>query len=111
MNWYNNRNNPLQPGQKVYIYFSKDQYCETCCNGNGCYSCELENDCNCELIPIPRIFNNNQPERSKREDSDCVLNCEDYSCTYYPDACNSHSKICKLEMRCSEHCGNTVRDK
>jgi len=34
-----------------------------------------------------QFTNHNQPERSKREDSH------------------------KCEMRCSEHCGNTVRDK
>lgn len=56
-------------------------------------------------------LNRQDRERSKREDSDCVLNCNDYSCAYYPDMCDHHKKICKLEMRCSEHCGNTVRGK
>ena len=55
-----------------------------------------------------------QPERSKREDFVC-----DHKCNWV------HSSIgwkdgrtdpdtkgeCKTKMRCSEHCGNTVRDK
>ncbi len=48
-------------------------------------------------------------ERSKREDSNCALNCEDMCCKDYENLrCINHNK-CKLEMRCSEHCGNTVR--
>ena len=53
-----------------------------------------------------------QPERSKREDS-----CEDGRHEYGSEEnCDSADPFyvcnkCRHEMRCSEHCGNTVRDK
>jgi hypothetical protein len=61
-----------------------------------------------------------QPERSKREDLDC--NCDDLEYLYnrYETYVAEHdqkssdiikSLLNKSKMRCSEHCGNTVRDK
>jgi len=67
------------------------------------------------IDPIPR----NQPERSKREDlhhKDCIPwikhDCwhgydRRHLCKYKEDCDN----IVGARMRCSEHCGNTVRDK
>jgi hypothetical protein len=43
------------------------------------------------------IMDSIQPERSKREDSEYGAKCD--------------FGILKSEMRCSEHCGDTVRDK
>ena len=55
-----------------------------------------------------------QPERSKREDFVC-----DHECKWihlglaHKDGCTDPETDgeCKTKMRCSEHCGNTVRDK
>ncbi len=46
-----------------------------------------------------------QPERSKREDSVPVVNID------FDKQADHLYKACSTEMRCSEHCGNTVRDK
>src|SRR5690606_24524075 len=65
---------------------------------------------------------NNRPERSKREDLDCckeVTNLEylyDRYETYIMEHDQKSSDIIKdllnkSKMRCSEHCGNTVRGK
>jgi hypothetical protein len=51
-----------------------------------------------------------QPERSKREDSKCAMRCAFHGCCMEPYICEKHSD-CVIEMRCSEHCGNTVRGK
>jgi len=48
--------------------------------------------------PLP-----NQPERSKREDCD--------RCTKLQEPINGCCYTEISQMRCSEHCGNTVRDK
>ena|ERR1700691_1451142 len=56
-----------------------------------------------------------QPERSKREDLDCK-NC-DKVFAKVPNGCyigcfkKLEPYLDKSKMRCSEHCGNTVRDK
>jgi len=70
-----------------------------------------------EFISPEKIFD--QPERSKREDFDCckrVRDLEDLSfqlcferLTLHEDLVNE--LIAESKMRCSEHCGNTVRDK
>jgi hypothetical protein len=55
-----------------------------------------------------------QPERSKREDSNAEFLCdpENSQGNTTKHCCMSVEKAKKiLEMRCSEHCGNTVRDK
>jgi len=57
----------------------------TCRRFNGC--CEMHLSESTHYILLSDIKFHDQPERSKREDSH------------------------KCEMRCSEHCGNTVRDK
>lgn len=74
----------------------------------------------------PRCFD--QPERSKREDSCCYdisiikeaygfiqkefCASEDQHDKYIEPLCTKINDIIKRhEMRCSEHCGNTVRDK
>jgi hypothetical protein len=52
----------------------------------------------------------NQPERSKREDSNCFMDCKRSMCDGWDNCiCGDHIH-CKIEMRCSEHCGNTVRE-
>jgi hypothetical protein len=69
----------------------------------------------------------NQPERSKREDLDCcnkvkkleylhqlIIN-ENIDCGElhrdYVDICEIFNKLIQeSKMRCSEHCGNTVRE-
>lgn len=64
------------------------------------------------------IFNpfSNQPERSKREDLNCD-NCKIpriFNCCFNGVGKHSNDESCeefKFKMRCSEHCGNTVRDK
>lgn len=91
-----------------------------------CYKCITRQQCDERQNEIGKLIislieknwgshykNNNQPERSKREDS------HKCSCT----ACKfnlKHADLCPLvnftmqescEMRCSEHCGNTVRGK
>ena len=64
-----------------------------------------------------------QPERSKREDLDCCIRLEqleNLKATFHNEFCHSeHYEGCNLidvlinesKMRCSEHCGNTVRGK
>ncbi len=57
----------------------------------------------------------NQPERSKREDLDCNK-CDKYLKCFAIMTCRSCLEILspyidRSKMRCSEHCGNTVRDK
>ncbi len=69
-----------------------------------------------------------QPERSKREDSNCCIKLEKFNrlrqvildenidCGEwhkdYADIVEVFSELIQeCEMRCSEHCGNTVRDK
>jgi hypothetical protein len=47
-------------------------------------------------------LNYNQPERSKRE------NCE--RCNKLKEDLNDCCRIEISQMRCSEHCGNTVRE-
>jgi len=53
-----------------------------------------------------------QPERSKREDLDCK-ECERIKENVYSQIC-THCDIDQYldesKMRCSEHCGNTVRE-
>ena len=65
----------------------------------------------------PRCFD--QPERSKREDLKCN-NCKIprvFNCCWSNDGINwqhKNDESCdeyNFKMRCSEHCGNTVRDK
>lgn len=53
----------------------------------------------------------NQPERSKREE-DCKGLCDNKGVTI-PGGWDWHnlSESTLLSMRCSEHCGDTVRDK
>jgi hypothetical protein len=43
-----------------------------------------------------------QPERSKREDAECFINCKRSMCEFN-NLCNDHN--CKPVMRCSEHKG------
>lgn len=61
-----------------------------------------------------------QPERSKREDLDCNCNDLEYLHNRYENYIAEYDDKCaaiierllkKSKMRCSEHCGNTVRDK
>lgn len=76
-------------------------------------------------------FDHNQPERSKREDFDCCQRVKDLQALqeHYENIYegldgefghdHEHDDYCKLmqtlvdesKMRCSEHCGNTVRTK
>lgn len=62
-------------------------------------------DCNIMLAlqNIPGL--NYQPKRSKRED----LPHRQLKRYHFKKASNDKSCLCKGEMRCSEHCGNTVR--
>jgi hypothetical protein len=66
----------------------------------------------CDYIPISNsndIFNN-QPERSKREDLDCN-NCKEIvRLMKYELSPKTLALIDISKMRCSEHCGNTVRE-
>jgi hypothetical protein len=66
------------------------------------------------------LKNYNQPERSKREDLDCckkvgileeLLECTDaaYCDDHKVHRDNLLALITLSKMRCSEHCGNTVR--
>jgi hypothetical protein len=63
-----------------------------------------------EYIAITKIrcsehLGNNQPERSKRENSECFLKCKTAMCDWIKNEyCLSCEKNCKPEMRCSEHC-------
>jgi len=95
------------------------------CDNMECFIDENTN----HLIPFcckcdkELILNSNQPERSKREDS-CDCNklfdqLKEYidwiETTASQGECGPYiwdaDKILqKLEMRCSEHCGNTVRE-
>jgi hypothetical protein len=61
-----------------------------------------------------------QPERSKRKDLDCCKRIEDLRLLFYDLIIENrnHQSLVLIEdllqeakMRCSEHCGNTVRDK
>ena len=55
----------------------------------------------------------NQPERSKRED--CKLDMNERICNCYMNyncSCPTIKEALEyIQMRCSEHCGNTMRDK
>ncbi len=90
-------------------------FCES--NGTTNFKCYesvdgklfLSADCEKEIIevslcPLCRF----QPERSKREEARDYTNCEWNAELTYDPGCNSKHP---LAMRCSEHCGNTVRDK
>jgi len=76
-----------------------------------------------EEMPLP-----NQPERSKREDLDCCkklkkleylrqiiidenIDCGEWHNDYADIVEIFNELIQESKMRCSEHCGNTVRDK
>ena len=108
---------------KIMQYISKNGNCENHCMNktSACYSCELNSDCDCELV-------DNQPEINRREDFDCCKHlkdlqdiqqhyevlCQEYFIErgYEPEhsnTCESIEKIVyKAKMRCSEHCENTV---
>jgi hypothetical protein len=76
------------------IYLSKGSYDEfgNFWDSEGC------------RLHSPSYWRPYQPERSKRED----LGKEDYDLA---DFINGKIDWTELKMRCSEHCGNTVRDK
>ena len=74
------------------------------------------------------LENYNQPERSKREDLQdilyCNVRCAEEGNGIFEGPCIMDFNYCQkvkcanycfanqsCEMRCSEHCGNTVRDK
>jgi hypothetical protein len=83
------------------------------------------NDCFRKFIELDKEFI--QPDRSKREDLHCCKDLEivqraityvhEDRCGYYygkdcVGICVDLRDLCKrYKMRCSEHCGNTVRDK
>lgn len=69
-------------------------------------------------VPMPKLFhnikNNNQPERSKREDLNCD-NCKIprvFNCCWMKER-HENNESCQqyqFKMRCSEHCSNAVRE-
>ena len=50
------------------------------------------------------IYHNNQPERSKREDLQMIIT------QIANEILREYEDNIISEMRCSEHCGNTVRE-
>ena len=58
-----------------------------------------------DLCPI-----HNQPERSKREDSNCFVDCKRSRCDVSSHRLCALHENCNIEMRCSEHCSNAVRE-
>jgi len=71
-----------------------------------CLPCKCEFDNRLKLFLIE--FFNDQPERSKREDSSC---CKQYYVEYATEwrIPNGYENIKPDGMRCSEHCGDTMR--
>lgn len=87
------------------------EYCTDYPEPNGYYRYIFAKDIFPEYPSRPYIPCNCQPERSKREDSNCFMNCQRAMCDPWDKCiCGDHIN-CNIEMRCSEHCGNTVRDK
>lgn len=76
----------------------------------GCVKCR-----NCRIEKCVKC--NNQPERSKREDSQCCEMLMKLKHIFKEERLLSEVKfyvddlIKDCEMRCSEHCSNAVRDK
>lgn len=67
-----------------------------------CHGCKIEemiDDYYSDEWKCPKC---NQPERSKREDCD--------RCNKLKQPLNDCCRIEISQMRCSEHCGNTVRE-
>ena len=65
------------------------------------------------IFPSQKWDRCNQPERSKREDLKCD-NCKIprvFNCCGYPHKNDESCDEYNFKMRCSEHCGNTVRGK
>jgi len=66
----------------------------------------------CEIHFFENVEKFFQPERSKREDLEFCSDCENIKVDmehYLPT--KYHEYLVYSKMRCSEHCGNTVRDK
>jgi hypothetical protein len=86
------------------------------CNMLG-YLCEDINP-TCLSIFSEFLYKHNQPERSKREDlhhKDCIPwlkhNCSHcYETRFWCDHGKDCDSIIGVRMRCSEHCGDTVRE-
>jgi hypothetical protein len=77
-----------------------------------CLPCKAEFDRRLKIFLIE--FFNNQPERSKREDSsicdEAIREMKEFlDSTFDMRMQYCHEQLIE-EMRCSEHCGNTVRE-
>jgi hypothetical protein len=93
--------------KEVYIRFFGEWEFDTSNSRSFCRNFPIWRYVHDDLHPIPR----NQPERSKREDK-CKEDIDDRHVCVWASTCRDINHGCgKHLMRCSEHCGNTVRDK
>ena len=86
------------------------------CESEKCekYGLHHEYDKGIEIRKCFACEKDNQPERSKREDFVCNHKCKWLHISWaWKDGCTDPDTRgeCKTKMRCSEHCGNTMRDK
>jgi hypothetical protein len=98
---------------KAYI---KNGMCPGYVNGDGDYHeiiyyiSALPDKAYCKRCDVFYDIYRDRPERSKREDSNCFMDCQRAMCDGWDNCiCGDHIN-CNIEMRCSEHCGNTVRE-
>jgi hypothetical protein len=85
--------------KEIYIHFLGDWEFGANNSSSFCRNFPIWRYVHDGIDPIPR----NQPERSKREDSNCFMDCKRSMCDSWDDCiCRDHIN-CKVEMRCSEH--------